>query len=367
MNILVRVDSSTQIGSGHVMRCLTLADILQKKGICVEFICRELQGNLISFISQKGYRVHILKKNNTIQQGNASYLKHALWLEVSMEQDAKETCEIISQSNKEFNLLIVDHYALDINWEKQIKKHVKKIMVIDDLADRNHLCDILLDQNFYKNQESRYDNKVPFNCKKFLGPNYVLLREEFYKLSPSSSRLKVERIILFFGGTDPTNETIKAINAFLSLVKSEVRVDVIVGTTNANKKEIEELCYAQDNIEYHCQVSNIAELMSRADLAVGAGGTAIYERCYVGLPTIVVTIANNQEAIVRDLHDEGHIYYLGKKEEVSESDLARAMLYFISNEQIRNKLSNSAKSLLSNNKKYVAKLIAEIIEQGCNQ
>jgi len=197
LKILIRTDSSVQIGTGHVMRCLTLADELRERGAEIVFVCRDFAGNLCGYIEEKGYIVqgyivHRLPVSDTPKQNTEGNLKHAAWLGADWQTDARQVEEIIKDFNTHPDWLVVDHYALDERWERYLRSYVKKIMVIDDLADRPHDCeviddladrphdcDLLLDQNFYENLESRYDGLAPSGCKKLLGPKYALLRPEF--------------------------------------------------------------------------------------------------------------------------------------------------------------------------------------------
>lgn len=324
--IAFRVDSSTQIGSGHLMRCLTLAEKLncQEKII---FISRNLSGNISNLVLKKGFKL-ILLKNEDLDLNLRGYEK---WLTVRQEQDAKETIEAIKNLNLE--LLIVDSYAIDVKWEKMLRPSVKKIMVIDDLANRKHDCDILLDQNFYLNGQNRYEELVGKDCKLLLGPEFVLLRDEFYeeRNKKRNNFSEIKNIFIFFGGSDLTNDTMKTLKAIFLLKSCNLKVNVVVGNSNIYKKEIEMFCNEYCWITYYCQVDNIAELMSQADLAIGAGGTATWERCYLGLPTIVISVAENQRQLALDAHKIGIIKYLGSSDNVSVNDIFEAITYFISN------------------------------------
>ena len=190
--IVFRVDSSIQIGSGHLMRCLTLADNLNCETKTL-FIARDLDGNLNNMISRR-FKLSVLpKKNHNNLNG------YEKWLTVSQEQDAQETIEIIK--NLKIDLLIVDSYAIDEKWENLIRPYVKRIMVIDDLANRKHDCDILLDQNFYCNASNRYKKIVSENCQLLLGPKYVLLRDEFYEKKTKSISPKAASAAIAAGAT----------------------------------------------------------------------------------------------------------------------------------------------------------------------
>lgn len=325
-----RVDSSNFIGSGHLMRCLTLAEELKEKNYKIYFICRELPGNMIDLIENKGYRVKKLSRIRDIdyQPVDGDY---ATWLGVSWEEDARETIEVIKGENP--NWLIIDHYALDIRWEREIRPYVQKIMVIDDLANRYHDCDVILDHNLAENMETRYDNLVPSHCKKLLGPDYLLLRPEFREARKKLKKKDgtVKRILIFLGGADPMNITEKAIKAFLMLERPDIIADVVVGKANPHKERIKALCDKHPNLNYHCQVENMAELMLKADLAIGAGGMAAWERCYLKLPTIAVSVAENQEETAKYLKKLGYIRYLGNAEDINKEKLFKEIEEVVNN------------------------------------
>jgi UDP-2,4-diacetamido-2,4,6-trideoxy-beta-L-altropyranose hydrolase len=314
--ILIRADASVQIGTGHVMRCLTLADELCGRGADVVFVCREFGGNLCGYIEEKGYIVHSLPVSDIPKQNIESGLKHAAWLGVDWQTDAGQVEEIIKSLGTTPDWLVVDHYALDEGWEGYLRPYVKNIMVIDDIADRAHDCDLLLDQNFYENLESRYEGLVPPGCKKLLGPKYALLRSEFMEARKNLRKRNghVKRIIIFFGGSDSTNETTKALEAIHMLNRPDIAVDVVVGTLNPHSKVIEQMASDMTYCTCHFNVEDMAALMAGADLAVGAGGITVWERCALALPSIVVTVAENQERTVLDMAESGYLLFLGQSE-----------------------------------------------------
>ena len=331
--VVFRVDSSTQIGSGHLMRCLTLAAQMKKQhGTEIHFICRDLEGNLTSLVEQEGHILHVLPQAS-VEVGLTGY---AAWLAVPMMVDAEETREILKRIAPA-ERLVVDHYGLDREWEQHLRPLVKEIFVIDDLANRRHDCDILLDQNFYRNREKRYLDLVPKTCRLLLGPQHALLRQEFYQVQANLRQRdgKLRRILLFYGGSDRTRETEKAIAALLKLRLFAVQVDVVVGGSNARSETVRALCEKQQGFQYHFQGTNMAELMARADLSLGAGGTAMWERCFLGLPAIVTAIAENQLAICQDCAEAGLIRYLGRWDEVSAEDIAGAVAEFSQAEKLR--------------------------------
>lgn len=330
MNIAIRADSSTQIGSGHIMRCLTLADELERHGANVFFICRELSGCMISFIEDRDYIVYRLtsNKNEPRTRVTPNLIEYADWIDVSWENDAHETLMVFKEEIDGCDLLIVDHYAIDYRWEALVRPFVNKIMVIDDIADRSHDCDFLLDQNFYHDMDKRYGSLVPDNCQLLLGPKYALLRPEFISIKKNKLERdgNIRRVLIFFGGSDYTNETAKALRALKSINNLAIAVDVVVGKMNPHREDIKNMCSGMSNCSFFYQISNMAELMNSADLMIGAGGSTSWERCCLGLPGIVASIAINQVKMTEDLAELGVIYYLGQSTETSIDSYQNAFM-----------------------------------------
>jgi len=251
---------------------------------------------------------------------------HARWLGATWEEDAKLTKRAIDKWGN-VGWLVVDHYALDDRWEASLRPATRGLMVIDDLADRSHDCDLLLDQNYYDDLETRYNGLVPETCRKLLGPAYALLRPEFARtrahlVERSGS---VRRILVFFGGSDPGNQTQEAIDALLSLGRDDIDADVIVGAMNPRRNEIERLCSSYACLHFHCQISNMAELMASADMGIGGGGVALLARCVLALPTIILSLADNQLSGSRALAGRGGALYLGPASNISTAQMAKAI------------------------------------------
>ena len=332
-NILIRVDSSFFIGSGHLIRCLTIAEQQRDAGASVTFVCRDLEGNLSKLVNEKGFNLVLLPRASC-DDTLTGYVK---WLTTTQEQDALETTDVLQQFGK-VDRVVVDSYAIDEMWEKLVRPYTDEIFVIDDLANRKHDCDILLDQNFYLNKDERYIGLVPKHCKLLLGPEHALLREEFYqtKKKMKSRSGKLHNILVFYGGADITDETSKAIGA-LSILKANgelqnVSITVVVGGSNPQKESIFNLCQ-NEGFKYLCQVNNMAELMAEADLMLGAGGTTNWERCFLGLPAIVTAVAENQLKVCEDCATYGIIDYLGYWDKVTLDSVSMAVRKFTSPEK----------------------------------
>lgn len=332
MLAVIRADASTSIGSGHVMRCLTLAHRLKKeKNARVVFVMRVLPGNLIGVVEKQGFEVLKLLPANQKYSLNG----YGLWLTVPMDVDAQQNIEVLQHYLQEHGCdvvdrLIVDSYALDEQWELMLRPYCKEIMVIDDLANRRHDCDILLDQNFYLNKDVRYAGLVPEHCKMLLGPEHALLREEFYEAKKHLRKRdgNIKNILVFYGGSDLTNETEKAIKALVQLHNEgySFTADVITGVSNSCREKIEKICSKYHFLHYYCQVSNMAEFMNKADLMLGAGGSTTWERLYMELPALVTAVAENQIQGCEDCSQAGLIDYIGESEKVTVDVIVNALL-----------------------------------------
>lgn len=327
MRIAFRTDSSRRIGTGHLMRCLTLADELARRGHDILFICRELEGNVNALVHDRGHRLELLPA--PLVSGTAMVEEktpaHAAWLGVSQATDAEQTAAALDHASAgKLDWLVVDHYALDTRWERQLRNRCVRLMVIDDLADRPHVCDLLLDQNLYPDIEMRYQGPVPDTCRTLLGPRFALLRPEFAQLRRDlrTRTGKVQRILVFFGGVDAENVTLKALEALSLVADPRIRVDVVIGQSNPHQEQLRRYCEDRPEFCLHVQTEHIAELMAAADLAIGGSGIATWERCFLGLPALVVSFAANQIGVARAVADSGAQVNLGWHEQLRNSTFA---------------------------------------------
>jgi UDP-2,4-diacetamido-2,4,6-trideoxy-beta-L-altropyranose hydrolase len=310
MQIAFRTDASTRIGMGHVMRCAALAEQLRANGADIVFVCRAEPGGAAAWLSEAGYVVRELPAGAGA---------------IDWRADAEATRAVLAGMAPDW--LIVDHYQLDARWEQSLFGSAGRIMVIDDLADRPHLCDLLLDQNLYAGGAVRYDARVPAHCTRLLGPRYALLRPQF-RLARGRIRARggrVGRILLAFGGSDPGNESAKALQAISLLGRPDILVDLVVGRANPHRQQLEQLCGTLPGVAFHCQVDDMARIMLDADLCVGAGGSTTWERCCMGVPSLVVAVADNQAEAARTLDSLGYLQFLGMAEQVSAQAIAAAL------------------------------------------
>jgi UDP-2,4-diacetamido-2,4,6-trideoxy-beta-L-altropyranose hydrolase len=312
MKIVFRTDASLQIGTGHVMRCLTLADALQEAGAHCHFICREHPGNLIELIRQRGFRVTELPlavESVVIpEQHLETQPNYATWLGIDWNTDAEQTKVGVGETAVDW--LIVDHYALDARWEQMLRPVCRHLMVIDDLANRSHQCDLLLDQNLGRDERD-YGQFVPKNCVVCVGPQYALLRPEFAALRVESLRrraiLQFKHLLITMGGVDQVDATSKVLAALNECpLPADMNITVVMGT---HAPWLEQIKYRSGKMlvptEVRYNVENMAQIMAYSDVAIGAAGSTSWERCCLGLPSIIGVLADNQIFIADALQAAG--------------------------------------------------------------
>lgn len=309
---LFRVDSSFEIGSGHLIRCRSLAYELRNQGAEIFFISKNLEGNLIQIIRNKFFTHEIspTKNSNTIDEDYKwPYYKN---LKSTQEEDALETIEIINYKiKKKIDWIIIDHYSLDYKWSDFIKNsksdYIKKakIFVIDDLININLKADILLNQNFYREKKIEKYNKKILNKSKFLmGPKFSLLSKDYEILRKSAKkRISVNNILIYFGGVDKDNNTLKVINKLKNFHIKKIKVSIVIGIQNKNIKSIQNSIRSIRNYQIYVQLESIAELMLKSDLFIGSSGTTTLERFCLGIPSMVKAISPDQTEIIKALED----------------------------------------------------------------
>ena len=302
-----RVDASLQMGTGHVMRCLTLAAALSRKGGQCHFLCREHCGNLIDLIRDRGHIVHALPPV-TGEWAEPDAPVHSAWLGTSQYVDAQQCMSIMARLRPDW--LIVDHYALDCRWESTLRPYARRVMAIDDLADRNHDVDLLLDQTFGR-EEKDYDGSVPAGCELLCGSRFSLLRPEFSAFRPESlarrSERHLRRVLITMGGVDNADATGRVLDVLRGCtLPSDCEIVVVMGASAPWLATVTEKAQGMPwPTSVLVNVSDMGRLMTSSDLAIGAAGATSWERCCLGLPTIMVVLAENQKLIASNLESAG--------------------------------------------------------------
>ncbi|MGI0492184.1 UDP-2,4-diacetamido-2,4,6-trideoxy-beta-L-altropyranose hydrolase [Alkalinema pantanalense CENA528] len=318
MKVAIRADASVEIGTGHIMRCLTLATALQSQGAEVFFICKTLLENLEHKIRNQGFQVVRLEAG--------SDWNHSV--------DAQATISVIQQCSGEIDWLIIDHYQISRSWEQLVRPYIKKILVLDDLANRNHDCDLLLDQNLADDRQAQYQSLLPSHCLQLLGIDYLLLRSEFWQTrSQRQNRCNVPQTLLItMGGSDPSNMTSLILKALRSINQSlEIRVIIGIGCPYWEDIQLQINAVSQHTITCLHDVSNMASQMDWADVAISAGGFTVYELACMGVPAMIIATHPTQNQVSEAMHNYGINWFLGEASDLTVPFLEAQITQFLSN------------------------------------
>ena len=284
-------------------------------GAEISFVCRAHTGHLAAHIESFGFQTHLLSGNSSATGFDATAMQtnppHWEWLGVDQGADAGQC--ISSLLGRRTDVLVVDHYSLDARWECMLRPHVGHIFVIDDLADRAHDCDTLLDQNLGRSAND-YAGRVPQNCRLLIGPSFALLRPEFARLREASlerrSAAGLNRVMVSMGGVDQPNASGRVLDALAhSPVAAGLEVLVVMGAgapwLSAIKAQAEHLPF---KAEVRVGIDDMGAQMCASDLSIGAAGGTAWERCCLGVPTILVVLAENQQSGAMALDRAGAAY-----------------------------------------------------------
>lgn len=285
----IRADASIEIGTGHIMRCLALLEAFPKE-TNVSFLCYSLLPHLEKLIQKKGYAIEKLPN-------------------------------LLAPLSNTYDVLVIDHYKLNAEWEEEAKQKAKKTLVIEDTPNRPHHSDLLLDQNFSLN-EQRYDHFLKTSAKTLLGPKYALLRNEIREKRKNLERSfgPLKSLFISMGGVDPGGTTLKVLRAIPSLDKYET-VQVVTTSANPHLAELKKFALSHDNVQLHIDSPHYFSLMKDADLAIAAGGSSTWERLCLGLPTIQLVLFDNQLELTQQLHAEKYVMAIGLGKEKWEVEL----------------------------------------------
>ncbi|MEZ2377297.1 UDP-2,4-diacetamido-2,4,6-trideoxy-beta-L-altropyranose hydrolase [Enterobacter sp. RCC_40] len=328
MKIAFRVDASLSIGSGHVVRCLTLADALRKKGAHCVFITKAHPGNLIELIKSRSFDVFIIP---TGPDSGEEYIQNEkFWLGGTQRDDAIKSIDLCKSNNFTPDAMITDHYSLDDSWEKIFQSHFPeaKIIVIDDLCNRKHECYLLIDSTLER-QSVEYKPFVSSECILLMGTDYALLREDFAQLRSLAYEKRKNiasprKVLITMGGVDINNITGALLKKISNNIDTQIDlITVVLGVSCPHKDEIIRIAKeCKFNVEVLININNMPQVMLENDIAIGALGSTTWERAVLGLPTINLAIAENQLVIVEKLIDKGFIVF--SDTDFSEEDLSCA-------------------------------------------
>jgi UDP-2,4-diacetamido-2,4,6-trideoxy-beta-L-altropyranose hydrolase len=301
---LFRADASAGIGGGHIVRCLTLARALTAGGWSCAFACIPETLEAVPALAESGHEILVLKDGDWMAQAGQ-----------------------IGGLGRNWDLLIVDHYGLGQEFEAACRAFTKKILVIDDLANRRHDCDWLLDQGLAR-EPNDYKALLPSSATVLLGPSFALLRPQFHALRDKSlSRRdgRLRRVLVSFGAVDGKALTPKVLQG-LADSGLALSVDVVLGSRAVSRQAVLDVMEGLSmDMALHVDEPNMAALMMHADLAISAGGMTSWERCTLGLPTLLIVTADNQAGNAEALADADAVQILGDWRQVSSADIAEAV------------------------------------------
>lgn len=296
-DIAFRTDASFSIGTGHVMRCLTLANALAARGANCTFLCRNLPDSLAARLHAAGHSIAPLPEGDASQDD----LPHSAWLGTTMAQDAALARPILAALQPSW--LIVDHYALDARWTAAVRG-AASVLVLDDLADRKLAADLLVDTTAGR-LPGDYDAVLPKGTPRLIGPTFALLRPEFAALrgtSLSRRRGPIRNILITMGGVDAGNATGSFLNR---LAHQGFSLTAVIGAASPHVASVKAQIASIPGARLLIDTPDMAALMADADLCIGAAGSTAWERCALGLPALTVVLADNQKEVAHGLEQRG--------------------------------------------------------------
>ncbi len=328
-SVCIRVDGSVEIGTGHVIRCLALADELSHRGFKAIFCTRDYDSGLIEKIKSRGFEFSVITAT------------------LSMEEDMKYFTTL---SNKhDADVVITDNYHFTDDYLKYLRQNLRVLVSIDDIADTYFCSDVLINQNIYATKEI-YHGKVLNGTKLLLGPRYAILGSEFCNYHALEREFGVvKNILVTLGGVDLKNQTLKALNA-LDKIEEDFSITAVIGVSNSHIEELISFTKSSQRIiKILRNVSNMAELMHNADIAISSSGTTSWELCCTGLPNIMIALADNQLNVGKSLAEVGISINLGWFEDVSETVIQKAAQKLIYDKDLRENMGKHGKTLVDGN------------------
>jgi UDP-2,4-diacetamido-2,4,6-trideoxy-beta-L-altropyranose hydrolase len=302
--LVVRADASEAIGSGHVMRCLAVAEQWRSRGGEVHFACQNLTGHLITEVQERGYPAHILPALEAIKP----------WGSTDVEADARATRGLMHVLMAE-NLrrpvwLLVDHYQIDDRWHEAVAQPGLRIAALDDLANRPLRCDVLIDQNSLSNLHHRYPSLTPVHCRHLLGADYTLLREDVQdaaKVRRASE--EGSEVLIFLGGADNGRHTEEVVRQWKRQASGSLSAHVLCGSMNPQWEQLQSVCN-EAQIECSRAQRGMAQVMGRARAAIVACGMLAVELQALEVPSLLIPLSDIQRAVAQDFRNRGRAVVL---------------------------------------------------------
>lgn len=342
MNVGLRVDASTQIGTGHVARCLALAQALRAAGAMPHFVLRDLGMDAASHIRAAGFEVTRLPSPARPWRGDSD-IAHAAWAGVGQEEDAADTMQALSSRSPSW--VIVDHYAFDATWHRAIARALGcRLAAIDDLADRSLDVSVLIDHNFAGDHRAKYHARITDQVAILGGPRHALLGPAYADAPRCEVGDDVTSIGVFMGGSDAGGYSLMALSA-IEAVGFAGEVEVAATSANPGLQELRAAVAQRPGTALSLDLPDLAAFFARHDLQIGAGGGATWERCCIGAPTLAVVVAENQRRVLEPLA-ELSVLATGEETPPTVGSLARGLRAMLEDAALRRRLSVAARHLV---------------------
>ena len=327
MKIAFRVDASTAIGLGHLKRCLSLARAINDLNGATIFVWQKHDYDCAGLLESCG-QLHVSIAGN----GDDDFAN-----------DVRQTADALSIFAPDW--VVVDHYGLGEQWHDQVAKALGcRIAAIDDLADRNLGCNLLIDQNLNPENAQRYRPKTRPGTKMLLGPRFALLDGSYASAEHYTFNDNARSIGVFMGGTDAGNHSIMVLDA-IDAIPFRGTVEIASTTGNLALHELKSRVSQRPLTTLSLDLPNLASFFCRHDLQIGSGGGAMWERCCIGAPTFALIVADNQNATVPILSDLGIVASLGDQP-ASLNAVAAALRHLINSPEARRALAENSKKIV---------------------
>jgi UDP-2,4-diacetamido-2,4,6-trideoxy-beta-L-altropyranose hydrolase len=340
--IVVRTDADSQIGTGHLMRCFSLAQGWQARGGKVVIATNCNNDNLTRHLEAANMPIAAIERPHP------------------NPMDWDRTCEILKSHPDAW--VVLDGYHFDAGYQGKIKSCGHRLMAIDDTAHLDkYFADIVLNQNI---NADRLNYTAEPRTRLLLGLRYVLLRPEFIEQSvtvPKSSKI-ARKLLVTLGGGDFDNQTLKVIKAIEEVKIDGLEAVIVVGPANPHLKQLQAII-KDSRVPIHLKVNttHMAELMTWADMAVTAGGSTCWELACMGLPALVIILAENQQAVAKGLEEREAIINLGWHHNLSPVRIAKALENLLLNAARRGKMAEISRKLIDG--KGTERVLSELIQQ----
>jgi UDP-2,4-diacetamido-2,4,6-trideoxy-beta-L-altropyranose hydrolase len=326
--ILFFADAGPEVGGGHVMRCLTLARALVERGAACAFVESRAAAGILRRFGWPSQTLLAMTDADDLG-GQVAY-----------------AAEIADRFGAD--VVVVDHYRAGAAEEDRLRAPGRRIVVLDDLADRRHACDLLIDPGYGRRRE-HYDGLIGGACAVRLGPSHALVRPEFAAarqraMSRRAQHGPARRALVSLGLTDVGGVTERVVRA-LTPTLEEARLDIVLGDGAASLPALTAMSGRDRRLHLWIDNAEMASLMADADIAVGAGGSSVWERAAVGLPTATVILAENQRAMIEHMADAGFTRALDAGAADFEDGLRAAWTLLAGDPALRWRLAERASEL----------------------